>query len=471
MVPVKCMGHQFVSGNFLSETSVKMKKYSRRKFIGNTAKGLATAGFATILPVTSVKATSRRSAPSDLVNLGFIGLRNIGNANMNAHLHWPEANVVALCDVDENILRERSGELQQKTGKQAAQYTDFRKMLENPDIDAVVIGTPDHWHALMTIYACQAGKDVYVEKPLANSIEACQAMVQAVRRYNRICQVGQQQRAGRHWQSAIDYVHSGKLGKISKAYAWKWRMNTPPLPVKPDGQPPAYADYDMWLGPAPDRPFNENRFHYDFRWFWDYAGGLMTDWGVHLIDMVLYGMKARGPKSVSSTGGKFIHPQDARQTPDTQTAVYEFDDFMMTWEHTMNIADPPFEREHGIAFWGENGTLVANRGGWEVRPKETRQEDGGRQYVLEAMPFQPRQANPRKDFVKNFMDCVKSRQEPLCPIEEGANVAIVSHLGNISHRLGRKVHWDKANQQFINDSEAASLGRANYRKKWELPRI
>jgi len=446
-------------------------KLGRRRFLANTAKGAAFAGFATFLPISTIKATSKTVAPSDRINLGIIGPRNIGRANMFAHLEWPEANIAGMCDMDKGILDERMAELKAHNGMQPKAYTDFRDMLDNKDIDAVIIGTPDHWHALMTIYACQAGKDVYVEKPLANTIEGCKAMVEAVRKYDRVCQVGQQQRAGSHWQSAIDYVHAGHLGKISKTYAWKWRMNTAALPPLPNSTPPSNADYDMWLGPAPERPFNKNRFHYSFRWFWDYAGGLMTDWGVHLIDMVLYGMKARGPKAVMSSGGKFIHPNDAMETPDTQTAVYEFDDFLLTWEHTMNIADPPFGKEHGIAFWGENGTLVANRGGWEVLPKDVKADDGGREFVMDKLPFQPREGNPRVDFSKNFLDCIKSRKDPLCPIEEGANVAIVAHLGNISHRLGKKVYWDKESQTFIDDKEATQLGQANYRKKWAMPKI
>ena len=210
-------------------------------------------------------------------------------------------------------------------------YGDYRALLENPDLDAVVIGTPDHWHCLQMVEACEAGKDVYCEKPLANSIEESGLMVAAAKRYDRIVQIGQWQRSGPHWAEAIDFVHSGRLGRVRTVRAWAYMNWLPPVPNLPDEPAPEGVDYDMWLGPAPKRPFNRNRFHFNFRWYWDYAGGLMTDWGVHIIDIVLWGMQATAPNSIAASGGKLAYPDDAQETPDTLTALYEFDDFLMVW--------------------------------------------------------------------------------------------------------------------------------------------
>jgi predicted dehydrogenase len=236
----------------------------------------------------------------------------------------------------------------------------------------VIVATPDHWHCLQMVDALAAGKDVFVEKPVSNSIHEAQAMVAAANRYNKIVQVAQWQRSQQHFADAIAFVHSGKLGKIASTKAWMYRGGTTALPPVPNEVPPAGVDYNMWLGPAQKRTFNKNRFHYEFRWFWDYAGGLMTDWGVHLIDMVLLGMKADVPKSVSASGGKYIFPADARETPDVLTAVYDFGDFQMTWEHNMATSVGLYGLQHGIAFIGENGTLLLNRNGWEVRPDKVK---------------------------------------------------------------------------------------------------
>jgi predicted dehydrogenase len=436
---------------------------SRRKFLQNSSL-LAGAGLVS-LPVSESLAGARSVAPSDKVRIGLIGCKGMGWSNLTSHLKLPEVEVTALCDVDNTVLTERATELEKTTGKKVKQYKDFRKLLESKDIDAVIIGTPDHWHALQMVYACEAGKDVYVEKPLANSIQECQIMMDAAKRYNRVVQVGQWQRSGAHWQDAIDYVQSGKLGKIRLVKSWAYMGWMKEIPVKPDQAVPAGVDYDMWLGPAPKRPFNPNRFHFNFRWYWDYAGGLMTDWGVHLIDMALYGMKAAGPKSVVSMGGKFAYPEDAMQTPDTQQAIYEFDDFSMIWEHGVGISNGNYGRDHGVAFIGNLGTLVVDRGKWEVIPEV---ED--RKYKTPALPVQPGKGS-LDEHTKNFIECIKSRKKPNCDVWTAANTAINAHLGNIAFRTGRKVNWDASRNIFVNDNEATELVKANYQNGWKLPQV
>lgn len=439
--------------------------YSRRKFLHQTTALLAGSGLAGTMayPLTRPR---RRVAPSDTVRLGAIGINGMGWSNLRSHLKLDDVEVVALCDVDRNVLERRGNELASMTDKKPALYDDYRRLLEDQDIDAVIIATPDHWHPLIMIAACEAGKDVYVEKPLANSIEECDVMVAAAEHYNRVVQVGQWQRSGPHWDAAVAFVQSGALGNIRTTKAWAyqgWMKNVPKLPDEPT---PEGVNYDMWLGPAPKRPFNRNRFHFNFRWYWDYAGGLMTDWGVHLIDIVLYGMQATAPRSVLSAGGAFAYPDGGMETPDTQQAIYEYGDFSMIWEHAVGINNGPYGRNHGVAFIGNNGTLVVDRGGWEVIPEVL---DGKPQ--MEAIPVQEATEPGLDNHTRNFVDCIKSRAQPACPPKIARLAAVNAHLGNVAFKTGRKVYWDEANNQFTGDDEANALIKSHYRAPWTLPSL
>src|SRR5215210_6200915 len=312
-----------------------MRDVSRRQFVGQGSAALAGANLASWPAIARAASPSKRVAPSDSLTFGLIGAKGMGWSDLNAHRRIEGVECIALCDVDREVPEQRAGELEKAAGKKPALYGDYRKLLENVDIDFVIIATPDHWHCLQLLHALEAGKDVYVEKPLANSIHECYVMTGAAERSGRVVQVGQWQRSAPHWNDAIEFLRSGKLGKIRVAKAWAYQGWMNPVPPKPDRPAPEHVDYDMWLGPAPQRPFNENRFHFNFRWFWDYAGGLMTDWGVHLIDYVFYGMEVSRPKSVMSMGGRYGYDEseDAAETPDTQQAIYEFDGFSMVWEH------------------------------------------------------------------------------------------------------------------------------------------
>jgi predicted dehydrogenase len=320
---------------------------------------------------------------------------------------------------------------------------------------------------LQTIDACAAGKDLFVEKPLSNSIYEAQQMLKAVKKYDRIVQVGQWQRSQQHFKDAINFVGSGKLGKISSTKVWMYRGGTTALPVLPNEPVPAGVDYDMWLGPAQKRPFNKNRFHYEFRWFWDYAGGLMTDWGVHLVDMVLMGMNAEAPKSVVASGGKYIFPGDARETPDLQTVVYDFGNFQMTWEHNMALGSGLYGMQHGIAFIGENGTLLLNRGGWEVRPDKQRD-----QLKMEAVAWQASVDRGLDKHMVNFIEAVKTRKKEIlnCNVDAAARVAVVGHMGNIAQRTGEKIFWNSSVNSF-NSVKAQQLVKPVYHNGWKLPKI
>ncbi|MCD7936483.1 MAG: Gfo/Idh/MocA family oxidoreductase [Tannerellaceae bacterium] len=439
---------------------------NRRNFLQRSA--LSAAAF-TLSPVfgKSFGSIYGQEAPGNKVKVALIGCRSMGWSNLNTFLDYPEVECVALCDIDDEWLHKRAADVEKKSGKKVPHlYKDWRHVIDNKDVDLVIIGTPDHWHCLPAVYACQAGKDVYVEKPLSNTIEECDLMVKAARKYDRIVQVGQWQRSDPHWDEAANFVREGKIGRVRTVKVFCYQDGKPTLPVIPDSTPPAGVDYDMWLGPAPKRPFNEYRFHYNFRFFWDYAGGLMSDWGVHLIDYALEGMQAGLPPRVFSGGGKFAYPDDAMETPDTLMATYAYDDFNIVWDHACGINHGLFGKKEGLAFYGENGTLVLTRAGWEVMPVKER--NGER---MEAVPFQKGEGKGLYNHVGNTLACIKSRQLPAADVAIGAQVAKISHLANISCRLQRELKWDDANSLFIGDNEANALAKAYYRTPWELPKL
>lgn len=434
---------------------------SRRKFIRSASAIAAGASLTSIIPFEA-SAFGGLSASADVIRIGAIGVNGMGWSDLTAILKNPGVECVALCDVDKNVLDKRAGELAAK-GIKVKTYADYRDLLADKTIDAVAIGTPDHWHCLMMVEACQAGKDIYVEKPIGNSIAECRAMVAAQGRYGRVVQVGQWQRSQKHFRDAIAFVHSGKLGKMRLVKVWSYFAWVNPILKVPDSNPPAGVDYNRWLGPAPKRPFNQNRFHFNFRWFWDYAGGLMTDWGVHLLDYALLGMKAETPKSVMAAGGKFASPDSGAETPDTLTTVYEFDDFNIQWEHAMGIDGGPYGRQHGIAFIGTNGTLVLDRNGWEVIPEGKR---------MEPVELHKSEDNGLDLHAKNFIEVVRSRRfEDLhAPIKVGADIAIFSQMGNIAYRTGKKLYWDKEKGKF-DDREANKLIARDYHNGYKLPSV
>jgi predicted dehydrogenase len=434
---------------------------------------MAGAALTTALPAPlETWLTRTEVAPSDQLNVGVIGANGMGWSDMQSHLKIAGVNCVAIADVDANVRTRRGADVVTMGRKAPRTYEDYRKLLESRDVDAVIVATPDHWHCLAMVDALSAGKHVYVEKPIAHTIEEARLMVAAAKRYGKIVQVGQWQRSGPHYERAIAYVRSGKLGQIRLVKTWAYQGWMKPVPVQPDSPPPAGVNYDMWLGPAPRRPFNPNRFHFNFRWFWDYAGGLMTDWGVHEIDIALFAMNATAPKSVIASGGKFAYPDDASETPDTMQAVFEYDGFNMLWEHATGIDGGPYGKPEGIAFIGNNGTLVVNRGGWEVIP-ETTTEQGIRKYKLEAMPFQGHNDNILDLHTKNFVDAIRANDASMlkCGIESGSVAAINASMGNIALKTGRKIFWDASAGEFTKDAEANGLVRAVYRSGYELPKV
>ncbi|MCA5004924.1 Gfo/Idh/MocA family protein [Sphingobacterium bovistauri] len=396
------------------------------------------------------------------IRVGLIGVNGMGWANLNDLLKVENVVCTALCDVDSNVLNRRKSELE-KRNINVKIYDDHRKLLSDDIVDVVIIATPDHWHCIQFVDAVKAGKHVYIEKPIGNSIRECEVMVSAAAKSNSIVQVGQWQRSQQHFKDAMDFVHSGKLGKIRLAKAWSYVGWKDPIIKVADAPVPAGVNYDKWLGPAQKRNFNPNRFHFEFRWFWDYAGGLMTDWGVHLLDFALIGMKAKFPKSIVASGGVFADPNTAAETPDTLTAMYEFDDFNIQWEHALGIASGPYNRDHGVAFIGNNGTLVVNRGGWEVIP------DGKK---MEAVSFQKSVDNGLERHMQNFVQAILKKDKSLVatPIEAGSHVAIVSQMGNIAYRTGQKIYWDQTTKRFKDEASNKYLAAA-YHNGYSIPQV
>ena len=405
-------------------------------------------------------------APSDRIKVGLIGCNGMGFGDLTAFLDHANVECLALCDIDESVLNRRAADVEKMRGKKPANlYKDWRKLIDNKEIDVVIVGTPDHWHCLQMVAACQAGKDVYCEKPIGRTIEECNLMISAAKKHKTVVQVGQWQRSDPHWQDAVKFIQSGKLGKIRLVRVFSYQGWCPTIPVLADEPVPQGVDYNMWLGPAPSRPFNRNRFHFTFRWFWDYAGGLMTDWGVHLLDYALYGMNVTTPKSVMAMGGKYGYPTDACETPDSLQTIYEFDGFNVLWDHAIGVNDGAYGRNHGLGFVGENGTLVIDRDGWEVIP-----ENVNGKIRMEAVPLAKGTGKGLNNHVTNFLECIDSRNPNTnASVEIGAHIAKFSAIGNIAYRTGKKLIWNGT--KFTNETEANNYLIPNYREPWALPKI
>jgi predicted dehydrogenase len=449
---------------------------TRRDFLAGTVGVVGatalpdSAAAAPIVQTSSSRASAagRVIGANDRVRVGVIGTGRQGTGVLRGHQRLDDVEIAAVCDVYAPNLAKAAD-----AAPAAAKHADFRRILDDQSIDAVVIGTPDHWHALMTVLACQAGKDVYVEKPTSVAIAEGRAMVKAARKYNRIVQVGTQQRSQPHFQKAAGIVKSGALGDVTLVRCWN-AANANGIGNPPDGAPPDGLDWDLWLGPAKQVPFNPNRFGVvpdawsHFRWFWDYAGGMMTDWGVHLIDIVQMAMDVEAPLEVSTIGGKY-HLTDNRDTPDTIVATYRYPDFVMTYENRVCNGMPINGRYYGIEFLGTQATLFVDRERYELRPEP---KPGTR--VQDIVPVEPTvvaatapDAHPSHQ--RNFIDCVKSRQAPICDIEIGHRSSSTAILGNMALRSGQTVVWDgKAERVTNGNDKAQALVSRAYRAPWKL---
>jgi predicted dehydrogenase len=459
-------------------------KIGRRQFVSTTTAGIVGAGAAlgaaqqsgasttsSSSSVSSASSASRVQGANERVRVALIGAGRQGIGVMRNHQRLNDVDVVAVCDVYKPNLDKASA-----AAPKAERVTDFRRILDDKSIDAVILGTPDHWHALQTVMACAAGKDVYVEKPTSVAIAEGRAMVDAARKHQRIVQVGTQQRSAAHFKQAVEVVKEGKIGVVTSVRCWNVGNAAPEgIGNPPDSEPPAELDWDMWLGPAPKVAFNKNRFgvHPEgfshFRWFWDYAGGMMTDWGVHLIDIVQWAMNVDAPLAVSAVGGKF-HLTDNRETPDTILATYQYPGFVMSYENRVCNGHRLNDHDYGIYFYGTDGTLFVDREGYRLEPELRSREKQKQPPELRAFPAGMRSTTPdNPTHARNFIDCVKSRQAPICDIEIGHRSSSTAILGNLALRSGASVTWDGRTEKVTNGNrKAADLLSLAYRKPWEL---
>lgn len=444
---------------------------TRRRFVKKIAIG--SAAIAAGVPATATAGTqtaksyNRIVGANNRVQVGFIGMGRISRNHLNnlLHAHPGRAQVVAFCDVYQKNL-----DYAKLLVAEAATFQKHEDLLAMQDVDAVVVGSPDHWHALHTIHACQAGKDVYVEKPVSVSIGEGRKMVAAAKEHNRIVQVGTQQRSNEVFIAAKDLIQGGKIGDVSFVRTWNFGNRYPDgIGNPPDAAPFEGLDWDRWLGPAPLVPFNENRFgaiqndeytykwFSSFRWFWDYAGGMMTDWGVHLLDIVLWVMKEQYPNSAAASGGKFLL-NDNRETPDTLHATFQFDKFVCTYENRTTNSRKIEDMGYGIAFHGTKGTLVVNRSELFVYPEG----DGS------PTRRQNRTGGSHSRHIGNFLECVISRATPTCDIETGHRSTSMAILGNLAYRTGQQVNWDGERERINNNKMADDMLQPRYRKPWKI---
>ncbi len=437
----------------------------RRKFIRRTSLTSAGLGLNVIIPSG---AWSAGVSPNDTLNVGLIGCRNMGFGILEHHLSNPGVNCVALCDIDETVLNNRASDVKKKYNQAPQLYKDFRKLLERKDIDAVIVGTPDHWHCLLTVFALQSGKHVYVEKPMANTITECAIMAKAADYHNKlIVQVGQQQRSGFIFRKAMELIKGGTIGKLRRINIWANFEYGVGQRIVPDEPVPEGVDFDMWLGPAPQRTFNRTRFHGSWRHFWDYGGGLMSDWGVHLLDIALWaGDIKEPPEKVLVYGANTFPEPRSRETFDSMTIIYPKDSFVINWDMTGGIARGPYDSSYGLVFIGDYGTLVADRSKlilypeWDGQAKKTKTDE----YRF----TEGRESHG--EHVKNFIDCIRSGNKPACPPETARIAALHVHIPNIAARCGESVLlWDNANNRFTNSARANEFITPTYRSPWKLP--
>jgi predicted dehydrogenase len=433
---------------------------TRREFLRQSA-ALAAAGLAIPRTINALgHSTIAKPSASDQGRVALIGCKSMGWYDLTDIMKSDNVKCIALCDIDSKILSDRAAEAEKNWGYRVDTYKDYRRLLERSDLDAVIIGTPDHWHCLIMTDACSAGKDVYVEKPIANSISECDAMVLAAKRYNRVVQVGQQQRSSKLWQQMKSIIDSGQLGTIARVNVWaNFRYAAVLNPAK-DGPVPEGVDFQMWLGPAPDRTFNRSRFHGSWRMFWDYGGGLLTDWGVHLLDMALWGMNVKGmPRRIMASGANNAYPDNFAETFDTMQVIYEFDKFNIQWSN-VTIESGPYGKNYGLEFKGTDGTLVVNRESMELYPQDKSKE---------MQSWKPMN-NEHADHARDFVDSVRERRfDTTCPISNGSFCAKYAHMGNIAARTRETLVYDDKQHTFHNKQADRFIEKA-YRKPWKMPK-
>jgi len=436
---------------------------TRRAFLGRSAATAAGTWAGAQLFATGASAQPN---PNSTITLGVIGCGARARQVVKNFLPLPGVRFVAACDVYSKNLDSMQKIL---GGSSIATYHDYRKLLDDKSIDAVIVATNAHWHILPTIRACQAGKDVYVEKPLGNSIGEGRFAVRAARKYNRIVQIGTQQRSREHYHKACDLIQKGTLGAISEVKVWDFENWTPGRGSPADCPPPAELDWEFYVGPAPMRPYNPNVFfNYGYDWFKLSGGGHQVAWGVHHVDVVQWAMGVSYPVAVSAGGGKYAFPDDNREWPDTFSAVLEYgpgpvakNGFVL--QYSMRIGCRREQRSHGKCFFGTDATLQLDRSRFTLAQETAK----GRQKVT-VNEEETLAAEDEARHASVFLENVRARKLPFADVEVGHRSTTTCHLMNVAWQLGRKIRWDGEKEQVIGDPEADVLVNKPYRAPWKL---
>jgi predicted dehydrogenase len=445
-----------------------MSELNRRDFLKQSAAVAAAATTATF-SINVLGANER-------VNLGFMGIGGRGSYLAPEFARREDVDIRYLCDCDMSFFESRSAAVEKVNGKKPQCVQDYRKILDDKEIDGIVMATPDHWHALGTITACQAGKDVYVEKPTSHNIWESRKMIEAARKYKRVVQVGAQNRSAEYCRKAYEYIRTPEFGEVHFVRVLNSKERSA-VPAKPDGPVPEGVNYDMWLGPAPDRPFNPNHFHYGWHWYWNYSGGDIINDGVHQMDIARWLIDKKYPKSVCSAGGMFFYKDD-QETPDTQTVNYDYDDMTMAFEQTLWT---PYTKKTAIETrdkdqlvpWMWNGTRIEVYGSKQFM-LFGRHGDGWEAYNADGKSVAIAHGgytNENRAHYGNFVDCIRSRQMPEGDIEHLHYSTLLCHYGNIAYRTGRRLHIDSKTEGFINDDEANSYVKRKYREGYVIPDV
>ena len=430
----------------------------RRTFITRTA---AASVVYSSLPLLA--ATRRAGAPNAVFRTALIGSGWWGMNILRVAMAAGAAKVVALCDVDQRFLEPAAREVGKLSGRQPKCYRDYRELLAREKPEVVIVATPDHWHPLITIAAVESGAHVYVEKPISHTLAEGRAMVNAARRHNRTVQVGTHRRASPHNRSAMDFLHSGKLGKIGAVRAFVHYGGGPGTRT-PDAEPPAGLDWDFWSGPAPLNPYNPDIHPKGFRQFLDYANGQIGDWGIHWLDQVLWWTEEKYPTSVNAVGGRFVR-QDNTTAPDTMVVNYQFESFVLSWEHRLYAANNAEKHNIGCYFYGTEGTLhLGWLDGWTFYPTRSDQPTLHQEPQL----HEPDQQNI-PELWDDFLAAIRTGRRPICDIETGHRSTNLSLLGMMSYKLGRGIVWDGAAETCPGDAQANALLRRDYRGPWVYP--
>jgi predicted dehydrogenase len=435
----------------------------RRQFLKSTAAaGLALSG-----------ATLAGAAEGKTYRAGLIGCGWYGMVDLRHLMDIGPVEVVAMCDVDKKNLKDAADEVTGRGKGKPELFHDFREMLKPRNLDIVLIGTPDHWHALTAIAAMEAGADVHVEKPVSHTFLEGKAMVQTARKHKRVVQVNTQRRSTPHFISARDFIKAGNVGHIGAARAYTY-YNMRAMTDPPDSDPPETLDFDFWTGPAPQRPYNKVIHPRGWRNFMEYSNGILGDMGIHMLDVVRWVMGVRYPKRISSTGGIYVGKTHKVNITDTQTVSYDFGDFEAVWEHRMYGRGEDSKAAWGVNFYGDKGTLQLTIDAWDFMPW-----GGGKAVHEDAKtegPEDPRYESANRKpagraHMRNFLECIASRERPVADIEEGHLSTSLCELGNISQKLGRSLTWDAENERVVADEEANKLLRREYRKPWVYPTV